>query len=186
MPLAALIEMPIRDLNSNRPVFVGLAPVPPPPALGRRTPSPFRRGYGIRHALLFLAVLLLGHSGALPARAAQAPLLRPLSDSDQMATRGSGCQLAFNIRRSTFVYAIGHDFMLRTRAGRAVCPIDDQAFSALSQGGSRSCGGVRVTIRRTGRTTDNQATDSSSGPASLTVTGGGRTWTARGYWGVAC
>jgi hypothetical protein len=120
------------------------------------------------------------------ARPAQAPLLRPLSDSDQTATHESGCELAFNAGRRTFVYAVGHDFMVRIRAGRAVCRIDDDAFSALSQGGSRSCGGVRLTIRRTGRTIDNEASDSSSGPASLTVTGGGRTWTIRGYWGTAC
>jgi hypothetical protein len=125
-------------------------------------------------------------SAVAVARSAQAPLLRPLSESDLRATQESGCQLSFNGRRSTLVYAVGHDFMLRTRAGRAVCRISDQEFSALSEGGSRSCGGVRVTIRRTGRTTDNEASDSSSGPASLTVAGGGRTWAVRGYWGVAC
>jgi hypothetical protein len=140
----------------------------------------------MRKGIFFLATVGLGLSAALIARPAQAPLLRPLSDSDQTATRESGCQLAFNAGRSTFVYAIGHDFMLRTRAGRAVCRIGDEAFSALSEGGSRSCGGVRVTIRRTGRTIDNEATETSSGPASLTVIGGGRTWTTRGYWGVAC
>jgi len=128
----------------------------------------------------------VGVSAALGARSAQAPLLRPLSDGDQTATSESGCELAFNAGRRTFVYAVGHDFMLRTRAGRAVCRISDEAFSALSEGGSRSCGGVRVTIRRTGRTIGNEASDSSSAPATLTVTGGGRTWTTRGYWGTAC
>jgi len=138
--------------------------------------------------LLATAGLLmgLGFSAALGARSAQAPLLRPLSDADQTATSESGCELAFNAGRSTLVYAVGHDFMLRTRAGRAVCRIGDEAFSALSEGGSRSCGGVRVTIRRTGRTIGNEASDSASSPASLTVTGGGRTWTTRGYWGAAC
>jgi hypothetical protein len=133
MPLAALIEMPIRDLNSNRPVFVGLAPVPPPPALGRRTPSPFRRGYGIRHALLFLAVLLLGHSGALPARAAQAPLLRPLSDSDQMATRGSGCQPHRQPRRDR-VPGDPHRAAARDPHGRGL-------FRRRRQGAARAHGG---------------------------------------------
>ena len=128
----------------------------------------------------------LGLSAAAGARSAQAPLLRPLSESDLRATQESGCELAFNARRSTLVYAIGHDFMLRTRVGRAVCRIGDDEFSALSEGGSRSCGGVRVTIRRTGRTIDNEASDSSSGPASLTVAGGGRTWIIRGHWGTAC
>ncbi|MBV9884839.1 MAG: hypothetical protein JO276_17655 [Sphingomonadaceae bacterium] len=140
----------------------------------------------MRRVLLISAVLGLWLSAGLGARPAPAPLLRPLSDSDQMATRESGCELAFNVRRSTLVYAVGHDFMLRTRAGRAVCRISDAEFSALSEGGSRSCGGVRVTIRRTGRTIGNEASDSASSPAMLTVTGGGRTWTVRGYWGTAC
>ena len=128
----------------------------------------------------------LGITAALAAGPARTPLLSPLSDRDQMATRESGCQMSFNAGRSTLVYVIGHDFMLRTRAGRAVCRISDEAFSALSEGGSRSCGGVSVTIRRTGRVIGNEASDSASGPASLTVTGGGRTWTVRGHWGTAC
>ena len=128
-----------------------------------------------------------GSSIVMGAQATRAvPLLRPFSDSDQTATHESGCQLAFNTRSGTLVYAIGHDFMLRTRAGRTVCPIDDRAFSALSEGGSRTCGGVRVTIRRTGRSIGNEASDSSSAPASLTATAGGRTWTVRGHWGTAC
>ena len=140
----------------------------------------------MRCAVLISAVLGLGLSAGLGAWPAQAPLLRPLSDSDQTATRESGCQLSFNAGRRTLVYAIGHDFMLRTRTGRAVCRISDEEFSALSEGGSRSCGGVRVTIRRTGRTIGNEASDSASSPATLTATGGHRRWTARGYWGTAC
>ena len=137
--------------------------------------------------LFILAVLALGPSASAGARPAHAPaLLRPLSDRDQMATRESGCELAFNVRRSTFIYAVGHDFMLRTRTGRAVCRISDEEFSALSEGGSRSCGGVRVTVRRTGRTIGNEASDSASSPATLTVTGGVRRWAVRGYWGTAC
>jgi hypothetical protein len=129
----------------------------------------------------------VGRPAALGARSAPAPaLLRPLSDSDQAATRESGCQLSFNSRRSTLVYVIGHDFMVRTNAGRAVCRIRDAEFSALSRGGSRSCGGVRLTIRPTGRSIGNQASDSSSGPATLTVTNRGRSWTVRGIWGTAC
>jgi len=131
-------------------------------------------------------VAALGLSAAPGARPAPAPLLRPLSDADQTATHESGCQLSFSARRATFIYAIGHDFMLRTRAGRAVCGISDHEFGGLSEGGSRTCGGVRVTIRRTGRSVGNEASDSSSAPASLTATAGGRTWGVRGYWGTAC
>ena len=135
-----------------------------------------------------MAGLMIGlaTSAALGARSAQAPILRPLSDADQTATHESGCQLSFNAGQATLVYAIGHDFMLRTRAGRAVCRISDREFSALSEGGSRTCGGVRVTIRRTGRSVGSEASDSSSAPASLTATAGGRTWTVRGHWGTAC
>lgn len=132
-------------------------------------------------------VAAVGLPAALGARSASAPaLLRPLSDSDQTATRETGCQLSFTTGRSTLVYAIGRDFMVRTGAGRAVCAIGDAEFSALSQGGSRSCGGVRLTIRPTGRSIGNQASDSSSAPATLTVTGGGRRWMVRGWWGTAC
>ena len=123
---------------------------------------------------------------AKQARRTTTPLLRPLTDADQQSTRASGCQLSFNTERSTLVYVIGRDFMVRTRVGRATCPISDRAFSALSDGGTRTCGGVRVSIRRTGRSVGNEATDSSSAPATLTVTGGGRTWSTRGYWGTAC
>jgi hypothetical protein len=140
----------------------------------------------MRRVGLFSMALVLGLSAALVARPAPAPLLRPLSDADQNATHESGCQLSFNTRGGTLIYAIGHDFMLRTRAGRAVCPISDEEVSALSERGSRSCGGVRVIIRRTGRTIGNEASDSASSPATLTVSGGGRTWTVRGHWGTAC
>ena len=144
----------------------------------------------LQKRIMFVAaaglVAALGLSAAPGARPAPAPLLRPLSDADQTATHESGCQLSFNTRGGTLVYAIGHDFMLRTRAGRAVCRIRDDEFSALSEGGSRTCGGVRVTIRRTGRSVGNEASDSSSAPASLTATAGGRTWGVRGYWGTAC
>jgi hypothetical protein len=145
---------------------------------------------GLQKGIMFPAaaalVAGLGLSAAPGARPASAPLLRPLGDADQTATHESGCQLSFNTRGGTFVYAIGHDFMLRTRAGRSVCRISDEEFGALSEGGSRTCGGVRVTIRRTGRFVGNEASDRSSAPAMLTATAGGRTWTVRGYWGTAC
>src|SRR3954466_15519224 len=90
----------------------------------------------VRMRMLVLAaagLMGLGQSAAVGARSAHASaLLRPLSDSDQTATRESGCELVFNAGRKTLIYAIGHDFMLRTRAGRAVCRIGDDEFSALS------------------------------------------------------
>jgi hypothetical protein len=119
-------------------------------------------------------------------RSASTGLLRPLTDADQQSTQESGCQLSFNTAHNTLVYAIGHDFMIRTRAGLRVCPITDRQFSALSGGGTRSCGGVRITVRQTGRVIGTPASDSASGRARLTVTGGGRTWSTNGYWGTAC
>jgi hypothetical protein len=131
-----------------------------------------------------------GPVGAAPtkqARRAATPLLRPLTERDQTSARGTGCQLSFTTRNNaTLVYAIENELIVRTRAGRSVCRISDNQFGALSSGGTRSCGGVRINIRRTGRSVGNQASDSSSAPATLTATEGRRTWTTRGYWGSAC
>jgi hypothetical protein len=122
---------------------------------------------------------------AQPGGAVAAPL-RPLSERDQRAARGSGCQLSFATGRSTLVYVIEHEFMIRTRAGRTVCRISDTQFARLSGGGSQTCGGYRITIRETGRTVAHAASDSAATPARLTVTGRGRPWTVRGTWGTAC
>jgi hypothetical protein len=129
--------------------------------------------------------LLAGIAGMAAAAPAGAPL-RPLSERDQNAAHGSGCQLSFDTGRSTLVYVIGHEFMIRTGAGRTVCRISDRQFGDLSDGGSLSCGGYRITIRQTGRTIGNEASDSASTPAMLTVAGRGRPWTVRGHWGSAC
>jgi len=134
-----------------------------------------------------LTVFMAGSSVivAQPRGAAATPL-RPLSDSDQRAARGSGRQLSFDTGRSMLVYVIDHEFMIRTRAGRAVCRISDRQFAALSEGGSQVCGGLRLTIRQTGRSVANEASDNASAPATLTVAGRGRPWTVRGNWGSAC
>ena len=112
--------------------------------------------------------------------------LRALSERDMRAAHGSGCQLTFDSGRSTLVYVIESEFMIRTGAGRTVCRISDRQFSALSDGGSMSCGGYRITIRQTGPSVGHQESDSASAPARLTVTGRGRPWTVRGHWGSAC
>ena len=127
-----------------------------------------------------------GRAAAASARHAAGPPLLPVSEGDQTSLHESGCQLSFNTRHDTLVYAIGHSLMIRTAAGRAVCPITDRQFSAFTGGGSRSCGGLRLAVRRTGRVTGNEASDSASFPATLTVTGRGRPWTVRGFWGTAC
>ena len=122
---------------------------------------------------------------AQPGGAAR-PLLFPLSGQDQDAARGSGCQLSFDAGRRTLVYVIDHEFMIRTRAGRTVCRISDRQFARLSNGGAQVCGGLRLTIRETGRSVGHMESDSASAPATLTVAGRGRPWTVRGRWGSAC
>jgi hypothetical protein len=122
---------------------------------------------------------------AQPGGGPAAPL-RALSERDQRAAHGSGCQLSFDAGRSTLVYVIDHEFMIRTNAGRAVCRITDRQFARLSGGGSQVCGGYRITIRETGRSVGHMESDSASSPATLTVAGRGRPWTVRGHWGSAC
>jgi hypothetical protein len=138
-------------------------------------------------ALTAAAVFVAGTSAIIAQSRGQGrPLLFPLSGQDQEAAHGSGCQLSFDAGRSTFVYVIGHDFMIKTGTGRAVCHISDAQFAALSEGGTQSCQGLRLTIRQTGQSVGHQESDSASAPATLTVAGGGRTWSARGHWGSAC
>ena len=137
-------------------------------------------------ALAGVTSLATGSVATAPRSATAAPPLRPVSEGDQTSLHESGCQLSFNTRHDTLVYAIGHSLMIRTGAGRAVCPITDRQFSAFTGGGNRSCGGLRLAVRRTGRVAGNEASDSASFPATLTVTGRGRPWTVRGFWGTAC
>ncbi len=112
--------------------------------------------------------------------------LRPLSERDQRAARGSGCEIAFDAGRSTLVYILDHEYMIRTSAGRTVCRISDAQFARLSGGGTQVCGGYRITIRETGPGVANEASDSASTPARLTVSGRGRPWTVRGHLQTAC
>ena len=134
------------------------------------------------------ATVFVAGSSALTAqpRGAGAAPLRALSERDMQAARGSGCQLSFDAGRRTLVYVIDHEFMIRTRAGRTVCRISDRQFARLSNGGAQVCGGLRLTIRETGRSVGHMESDSASAPATLTVAGRGRPWTVRGHWGSAC
>ena len=136
-------------------------------------------------AVTAATVFVAGTSAIIAQPRAAAPL-RALSERDMRAAHGSGCQLTFDAGRSTLVYVIEHEYMIRTGAGRTVCRINDAQFSRLSEGGSMSCGGYRITIRQTGRTVAHEASDSASTPATLTVSGRGRPWTVRGRWGSAC
>lgn len=133
--------------------------------------------------LALLAPLLL--LAAAPA----APKLYPLSDRDMEKTTESGCQYAFRTGNSTdtLVYMIGHDFMIRTPSGVKTCKVTDAQFGLIGEGKSGlTCGGVRLQVRRTGRTQANQESDSSDGAASLTVSSGRASRAVAGRWGVAC
>lgn len=120
------------------------------------------------------------------APAGTAPLL-PLSQSDLSATRQSGCECTFRVGRRTLFQMIGDELTVRTRAGRQVCRIPDEQFSALSDGsGTAACGGIRMSVRRTGPLRVSPETDSADGPASLSLSQGRMRRTLAGRWGCAC
>jgi hypothetical protein len=124
---------------------------------------------------------------AQPRRAPSTAPLFPLSERDLTATRESGCECGFRVGRNTLVQMIGDELTIRTRAGRQVCPISDNQFSALSNGrGSAACAGLRLSLRPTGRVTTHMESDSAEGPAALTVSQGRVRRTLVGRWGCAC
>ena len=124
---------------------------------------------------------------ARPPRAPSAAPLLPLSDRDLGATRQSGCECTFRIGRRTFVQMIGDELTVRSRAGRQVCRIRDDQFSALSDGrGTAACAGIRMSVRRTGPVRASPESDSADGPASLSLSQGRTRRTLAGRWGCAC
>ena len=125
---------------------------------------------------------------AQPRRAAPATApLFALTERDLTATRESGCECSFNAGRSTLMRVIGNELTVRTRAGRQVCRISDAQFSALSNGRAETaCGGLRLSLRRTGRVASHPESDSAEWPASLTVGQGRTRRTLNGRYGCAC
>ena len=124
---------------------------------------------------------------AQPRRAPSTAPLLPLSDRDLGATRQSGCECTFRIGRRTFVQMIGDELTVRTRAGRQVCRIRDEQFSALSDGrGTAACAGMRMSVRRTGPVRASPESDSADGPASLSLGQGRMRRALAGRWGCAC
>jgi hypothetical protein len=120
------------------------------------------------------------------AAAATAPLF-PLSERDLGATRQSGCECTFRVGRRTLFQMIGNELTVRSRAGRQVCRIRDEQFSALSDGsGTAACAGIRMSVRRTGPLRVSPETDSADGPASLSLSQGRMRRTLAGRWGCAC
>lgn len=125
-----------------------------------------------------------------PAKPAAAPAivrLQPLSENDLTSTRQMGCSCSFDTKSGTLVMAIGNELMVRTQAGRQVCRISDAQFQRIAGGsGAYSCGGVGMSLRRTGKTTSHVESDSSSTPASLTLGAGRARRSVSGSWGCAC
>lgn len=119
-------------------------------------------------------------------RAWPGPLL-PLSERDLTSTRETGCTCTFEARNRTLAQAIGNELMVRTRAGRQVCRISDAQFQRISSAsGTHACGGVRLSLRRTGRSTPHMASDSVTMPATLTARRGRTSRSLAGTWGCAC
>jgi hypothetical protein len=118
--------------------------------------------------------------------AASAPLL-PLSESDQTSSKETGCTCSMDVRNRILVQAIGNELMLRTRAGRQVCRLTDARFQQISGAtGTYRCGGLAMTLRRTGRPESHRESDSYTVPAALTMVQGRTSRTVNGTWGCAC
>ncbi|HEX8467885.1 MAG TPA: hypothetical protein VF620_08780 [Allosphingosinicella sp.] len=113
--------------------------------------------------------------------------LLPLSDKDMMSTRQMGCTCAFDSKSGTLIQAIGNELMVRTQAGLKVCRIGEAQFQKLADAsGVHSCGGVRMSLRRTGKVDASIESDSASSPASMTLGEGPSKRSVNGTWGCAC
>lgn len=110
-----------------------------------------------------------------------------LNERDLAASGESGCECSFSAGRSTLMHVIGNSLTVRTRAGRQICRISDDQFSALTNGRAEAaCGGVRLSLRRTGRVRTMMESDSADWPASLTVGQGRARRVIAGRYGCAC
>jgi len=148
-----------------------------------------RRAHLTVMASAALVTLMAGSSiTAQPRRAPSTAPLYPLSERDLSATRELGCECSFRIgRRTTLFRIIGDELTIRTRAGRQVCRISDEQFSAISDGdGAGACAGIRMSVRRTGPLVVSPETESAEGPASLRLSQGRMRRTLAGRWGCAC
>ncbi len=125
-----------------------------------------------------------------PSNAAAQPLgmpLGPLLDEDRHSPERMGCNAMFTGREGMYLSAIDGELMVRTPAGRQLCPITDAQLQSLGEpGGEVSCAGVRMSIRETGAREASIESDSSSAPAILSATQDGITGTLDGDWGTAC
>ena len=137
------------------------------------------------------ALITFGICSTLTAQPRRAPPptgpLYNLNERDLTASRESGCECSFSVGRSTLMQVIGNSLTVRTRGGRQICRISDAQFSALSNGrADAACGGLRLSLRRTGRVNAHPESDSAEWAASLTVGQGRARRTIAGRYGCAC
>ena len=134
------------------------------------------------------------HAPAAPgtpiaARPAATPALplRPLTEEDLTSTTQMGCTCTFDGGNGTYLQAIGNELMVRTAAGRQVCPITDAQFQSLGKpDGDLACSGVRLSVRERGPKALHPESDSADGPATLSAVQGGASGTLEGSFGCAC
>jgi hypothetical protein len=113
--------------------------------------------------------------------------LGPLLDEDNHSPERMGCNAVFDGPEGRYLSVIDGELMVRTPAGRKLCPITDAQLQSLGEpGGEVSCAGVRISIRETGARDSSIESDSSSAPAILSATQDGVTRTLAGDWGTAC
>lgn len=143
-----------------------------------------RRATMIRTGLATVA--LLSVAAAKPVLPAA---LLPLSDRD-MTTGESGCESAFTQGNTSFVYVQNSSLILRTApgaAGRKLCHLTQAQQEGFGSGPTTaSCGGLRLSIRPTGRGTAHPEADSSESPAALSLGDGTHSRVIRGVYGTAC
>lgn len=134
-----------------------------------------------------LATFVAGSTlAAQPRRTPSTAPLSPLSEDDLLSNR-HGCECIFGNGRADLLRIIDDELTIRTHAGRQFCTIRADQFSALSNGrGQAVCAGVRLSLRPTGRVRVNAETDSSEGPAALTVAQGRTRRTVAGTWNCVC
>ncbi len=109
----------------------------------------------------------------------------PLSEEDKARSHQTGCNFVFGGVRTDYLQLIGDELMFRTGSGLHTCSIVN-ADAFLDEKHVAVCDGVSLRYRRTGRTTAYPASDSSTGPARLTIRQGRASRVVRGHWGVAC
>jgi hypothetical protein len=133
------------------------------------------------------ALSLEEDSTAAQRRAAPTAPLVTLSERDLTSSKEMGCTCTFQHADRELIQAIGNELMVRTAAGRQVCRLTDARFQQISGAtGTYRCGGLSMTLRKTGRSESHPESDSFTVPASLTMAKGRTSRTLNGVWGCAC